>query len=127
MSDGTREDGDHGKARTEEAALSARLQRLNERLARDQAGRSSESPGEDRATTASGYARGFRLSSELVAGVLVGAGLGWLIDRLLGISPWGLIVFLLLGFAAGVLNVMRSAGVVPRNAFDDGAARDKDT
>jgi ATP synthase protein I len=127
MSDGTREDGDHGKARTEEAALSARLQRLNERLARDRAGRSSESPGEDRATTASGYARGFRLSSELVAGVLVGAGLGWLIDRLLGISPWGLIIFLLLGFAAGVLNVMRSAGVVPRNAFDDGAARDKDT
>jgi ATP synthase protein I len=127
MSDGAREDGDHGKARTEEAALSARLQRLNERLARDRAGRSSESPGEDRATTASGYARGFRLSSELVAGVLVGAGLGWLIDRLLGISPWGLIVFLLLGFAAGVLNVMRSAGVVPRNAFDDGAARDKDT
>jgi ATP synthase protein I len=58
---------------------------------------------------------------------LVGAGLGWLIDRLLGISPWGLIVFLLLGFAAGVLNVMRSAGVVPRNAFDDGAATDKDT
>ena len=127
MSDGAREDGDHGKARTEEAALSARLQRLNERLARDRAGRSSESPGEDRATTASGYARGFRLSSELVAGVLVGAGLGWLIDRLLGVSPWGLIVFLLLGFAAGVLNVMRSAGVVPRNAFDDGAARDKDT
>ena len=119
MSDGAREDGDHGKARTEEAALSARLQRLNERLARDQAGRSSESPGEDRATTASGYARGFRLSSELVAGVLVGAGLGWLIDRWLGISPWGLMIFLLLGFAAGVLNVMRTAGVVAGTALDD--------
>jgi ATP synthase protein I len=127
MSDGAREDGDNGKAHTDEAALSARLQRLSERLARDQAGRPSDSPGEDRATTASGYARGFRLSSELVAGVLVGAGLGWLIDRLLGISPWGLIVFLLLGFAAGVLNVMRSAGVVPRNTFDDGAVRDRDT
>jgi ATP synthase protein I len=126
MSHDARDDGDHGKARNDEAALSARLQRLSERLARDQAGRSSENPAEDRAATASGYARGFRLSSELVAGVLVGAGLGWLIDRLLGISPWGLIVFLLLGFAAGVLNVMRSAGVVPRNAFDDGAARDRD-
>jgi ATP synthase protein I len=56
-------------------------------------------------------ARGFRLSTELVAGVLVGAALGWLIDRWLGISPWGLIVFLLLGFAAGVLNVMRAAGL----------------
>ena len=56
-------------------------------------------------------ALGFRLSSELVAGVLVGGGIGWGLDRLLGISPWGLIVFLLLGFTAGVLNVMRSAGV----------------
>jgi ATP synthase protein I len=50
-----------------------------------------------------------RLSSELVAGVVVGAGLGLLLDRWLGISPWGLIVFLLLGFAAGVLNVARGA------------------
>jgi len=41
-----------------------------------------------------------------------------LIDRWLGISPWGLIVFLLVGFAAGVLNLMRSAGVVPKSKFD---------
>jgi ATP synthase protein I len=33
------------------------------------------------------------------------------LDRFLSTSPWGLIVFLLLGFAAGVLNVMRTAGV----------------
>jgi ATP synthase protein I len=44
---------------------------------------------------------------------LVGAAVGWLIDRWVGTSPWGMIVFLLLGFAAGVLNVMRAAGVVP--------------
>ena len=81
--------------------------------------------GEDRAATASGYARGFRLSSELVAGVLVGAGLGWLIDRLLGISPWGFIVFLLLGFVAGVLNVMRSAGVAPGPTLDGGGKPEK--
>jgi ATP synthase protein I len=40
----------------------------------------------------------------------VGAGIGWVADQWLGTSPFGLIVFLLLGFAAGVLNVMRSAG-----------------
>jgi ATP synthase protein I len=115
MSDGTRDGGDRGKAQTDEAALSARLQRLGEGLghARERVGPPSKDLGEDRATTASGYARGFRLSSELVAGVLVGAGIGWLIDRGLGTSPWGFIVFLLLGFAAGVLNVMRSAGVAP--------------
>ena len=50
--------------------------------------------------------------------MLVGAGIGWLLDWWLGISPWGLIVFLLLGFAAGVLNVMRAAGVVRPNPLD---------
>jgi ATP synthase protein I len=122
MSD-ARENSDRGKQQTSEAALSARLQRLNEGLgqaqARNAADHPSDSSGEQRAATASGYARGFRLSSELVAGVLVGAGIGWLIDRWLGVSPWGLIVFLLLGFAAGVLNVMRSAGLIAGPALDD--------
>ena len=117
MSDGTRKNGDRDKARTDEAALSARLQRLGEGLGqlRERAGPqpSSDRADGDRAATAAGYAKGFRLSSELVGGVLVGAGLGWGIDRLFGIAPWGFIIFLLLGFVAGVLNVMRSAGVVP--------------
>ena len=126
MSDDARENGEPGDVQTDEAALSARLQRLSERLARDQAAQPSNGPDGDRATTASGYARGFRLSSELVAGVLVGAGLGWLIDRLFGISPWGLIVFLLLGFVAGVLNVMRSAGVMPGHPLDGGTVRGRD-
>jgi ATP synthase protein I len=120
MSD-ARDNGDWGKPQSDEAALSARLQRLNEGLgqARHPGGGPSDGAGAERAATASGYARGFRLSSELVAGVLVGAGIGWLIDRLLGISPWGLTVFLLLGFAAGVLNVMRSAGLVASPTLDD--------
>jgi len=51
--------------------------------------------------------------------VVVGAGLGWGIDRLLGVGPWGLIVFLLLGFAAGVLNVMRAAGLTSNGGPSD--------
>ena len=125
MSD-ARENGDRDKQQTNEAALSARLQRLNESLGHAHAGRPSDDPGADRATNAAGYAKGFRLSSELVAGVVVGAGLGWLIDRLLGISPWGLIIFLLLGFAAGVLNVMRTAGVVAAPALDDNSLGNRD-
>jgi ATP synthase protein I len=57
---------------------------------------------------------------------LVGAGIGWLIDHWLGVSPWGLIVFLLLGFAAGVLNVMRSAGLIAGPTLSDGTRQDPD-
>ncbi|MFC3727269.1 AtpZ/AtpI family protein [Neoaquamicrobium sediminum] len=59
-----------------------------------------------------GFGQALKLSSEFIAGIAVGAGLGWLIDRVAGTSPWGLIIFLLLGFAAGVLNVLRSVGMV---------------
>ena len=55
-------------------------------------------------------ARGFQLSSELIAGVVVGAAIGWGVDRFLSTSPFGFIVFVLLGFVAGVVNVVRSAG-----------------
>ena len=47
-----------------------------------------------------------------VAGVVVGGVIGWSLDRFAGTSPWGMIVFLLLGFAAGTLNVLRAAGYV---------------
>jgi len=65
-----------------------------------------------KSSSVSGFGNALKLSSEFIAGVVVGAGLGWLIDSWAGSSPWGLIVFLLLGFGAGVLNVLRSAGLV---------------
>jgi ATP synthase protein I len=116
--DDARESGNRGIPPPDEAALRARLKRLGERLGHVHSDRPSDSSPDQRpAADPSAIARGFRLSTELVAGVLLGAGIGWLIDRGLGISPWGLIVFLLLGFAAGVLNVMRAAGVVPTNTL----------
>jgi ATP synthase protein I len=118
MANGARGNGNHHQPPAEEVALSARLQRLGERLGRLNSDRSSESNEVRPALDASAFARGFRLSAELVGGVVVGAAIGWLLDRGLGISPWGMIVFLLLGFAAGVLNVMRAAGVVERPHLD---------
>jgi ATP synthase protein I len=118
MSDDTRGPGDRNEPPDDEAALSARLQRLGERLT--QVSRPSENgSGPRQAADTSAFVRGLRLSSELVAGVLVGAGIGWLLDQWLGISPWGLIVFLLLGFAAGILNVMRAAGLVEDRRMND--------
>jgi len=51
----------------------------------------------------------FRISTELVAAVAVGAGMGWLLDRWLGTSPLLLIVMFFLGVATGFRNVMRAA------------------
>jgi ATP synthase protein I len=118
MADDPHDEGNRKDLPDDEAALSARLQRLGKRL--EAASRSPENDDSSRQTArASAFAVGFRMSTELVAGVLVGALIGWLLDRWLGISPWGLIVFLLLGFAAGVLNVMRAAGVVRKRQLND--------
>ena len=118
MADGTADEEHRREPSDDEAALSARLQRLGERLAT--VSRTSEPrTGPRQGADPSAFARGFRLSTELVAGVLVGAGLGWLIDRWLGTTPWALILLLLLGFAAGVLNVMRAAGVAPNRTLND--------
>ena len=113
--------GNRDKLSSDEAALSARLGDLDHRLSqikgsrKTQTGQTGAGSG-DGAANASGMARGLRLSSELVVGVLVGAFIGWGIDKLLSTSPWGMIVFLLLGFAAGVRNVIRAASMPPGNS-----------
>jgi ATP synthase protein I len=43
-----------------------------------------------------------------VIAIVLGAALGIWIDRTLGTGPWGLLIFFLLGFLAGVLNVYRA-------------------
>jgi len=112
MSDDTGGKSDPDRQLSDEAALSARLRRLGDRLAQDRAGQRSELPPDARPPAdGSAMARGLRLSSELVAGVVVGAVIGYMLDRWLGLSPWGFIVFVLLGFVAGILNLMRAAGV----------------
>jgi ATP synthase protein I len=129
MSGGAGERGDRGAKPPDEAALSARLKSLGQRLDQansDLARESGTGLGSRPAADHSAFARGFRLSSELVAGVLVGAALGWLIDRWLGSVPWGMFVFSLLGFTAGVLNVMRQAGVAPGGVPDSTIQRRDD-
>src|ERR1700726_198519 len=115
--------GSRDKSSSDEAALSARLGNLDHRLSEIRGSRKigtdqSEAGSGDGSARASAMALGFRLSSELVAGVLVGALMGWGFDRLLSTSPFGLIVFVLLGFTAGVVNVIRSAGVAPGKTGD---------
>ena len=82
---------------------------LEARIARAQARSPAQAAVEQRRQSdMSGLSRGFRLASEFAAAIIVGAGLGYLIDMVLPTRPWGMVVLLLLGFAAGVLNVVRA-------------------
>jgi ATP synthase protein I len=69
------------------------------------------------------------MATELVAAVVVGGGLGVGLDKWLGTWPWLFLLFFILGFAAGVLNVLRgyatitsqiAASSARRTAGDDG-------
>jgi ATP synthase protein I len=111
MADGAR-GKDDGSRQADEAALAARLKSLGERLG-DAGSQPTISPASRSNADPSALARGFRLATEFVVGILAGAGLGWLVDRWFSTSPWGLIVLLLLGFVAGVFNVVRASRPPP--------------
>ena len=55
----------------------------------------------------SGAGFGFKISTELVAALFVGVGIGLIVDNFLGTKPFGLIIFFILGAFAGFLNVYR--------------------
>jgi ATP synthase protein I len=103
---------------------SAKLDELDKRI---RAARQSREPKRTRQGdkfTAAGMA--WRMTLELVVGGLVGAAMGWGLDALLGTLPLFLIVFILLGFAAGIRTVMRSADELQRKQAAD-AAKENDS
>jgi len=67
---------------------------------------------------------GWRLVIELVTGLLVGFGIGYGLDAVFGTLPLFLVLFTLLGFAAGVRVMMRSAKELQAKA-EDGRAKDE--
>jgi len=109
-----------------EAELQARLAKLNEALRARDARSAAERVQKRPPPRASGFAKamsaGLTVLSEFVAAVIVGAGIGWLVDYWTGAKPWGLVVFLGLGAAAGFWNVYR---IALRQTRDD-AAKDED-
>jgi ATP synthase protein I len=60
-----------------------------------------------------------RISVELAAGLVVGGGIGYVLDRWLGTGPWLMIVFFFVGAAAGIRNVMRAARELNLSSQDD--------
>ncbi len=122
MSDPTQRNGGDGRTPSSpgESDLSARLKSLETRLDQASAHRSETKDPRPRATSDSrALGQAMRLSAEFIAGVFAGGMIGYLVDALAGTRPWGLIVCLILGFFAGMLNLMRAAGLTKPAKYDD--------
>jgi ATP synthase protein I len=101
---------DRGDPDDEAAALRARLDRLSSELkGRGPPPPPGPQPQSDAKPDGSGSAMslGLRAGSEFVSAVIVGLGIGWVLDRALHTNPAFLIVFFLIGVAAGIWNVIR--------------------
>jgi ATP synthase protein I len=83
--------------------LGARLEKVK---AEARAKRGPE-PGDRARGAAMGQA--MKIAIELVVGIAVGGFIGKILDDQFGTAPWLLIVFLMLGFAAGLMNIVRTA------------------
>lgn len=94
----------------DQAQFERRVSELNNKLGKVRAERAAEAEADARGGSAlgsRGMSYGFKIGSEFVGAILVGAAIGYGLDHLLGTKPWLLLLFFVLGFAAGVLNVMR--------------------
>jgi len=87
--------------------LENRLNDINKRLGREDKSKTGESSNEPQKAN---MGAAFQMSTEFIAAILVGAAIGYGLDWLVGTKPWGLIGFVMLGFVAGVMNVLRAAG-----------------
>lgn len=86
------------------------LDEIEQRLRAARAGQPDGGQGPARRQGgASGMGIAARITVELVVSVLVGAGIGYALDQWLNSTPWLMLVFLLLGGAAGVMNAYRAA------------------
>ncbi len=98
-------------AEGEDRALRERLDKLSGDIAAQRSGEGAGEAGDDLAGKGAGQAinLGFRVLTEFVSAIAVGTFIGWLLDRFLGTSPILLIIFLMLGMAAGFWTIYRIA------------------
>lgn len=102
--------GDGAEQTPTDSELSARLRRLETQIERKRPQAAPDPSTRPRSGGPSSLGQAMTISTEFVAGVIAGGILGWIVDHVFGTKPWGLIVLLMLGFVAGVYNVMRVSG-----------------
>ena len=57
----------------------------------------------------SNFGEAFKMSTELVAAVVVGTIIGFILDEWFGTKPWLILIFFFVGVIAGIMNVIKSA------------------
>ena len=101
-----------------------RLRQLDEKIARAKGGDDkSGSMASDKYSQAN---TAWRMVTELVAGIVLGLGIGLGLDALLGTKPIMLVLFILLGFVAGVRVMMRTATEIQRKQVAKAAEDERD-
>lgn len=100
--------GDDGHDPGSDRTIRERLDALGARLSEVERRRKGDDPANAQARSGA-LGMAFRLGAEMVAGVAIGGVIGWALDAWLGTAPAFLILFLLLGSAAGILNSVRAA------------------
>ena len=91
----------------EPASEDSRLVSLEERLDRAEAAEAKRTAVNAGPETDANYKLGNRVLAELLGGMIGGGLFGWLIDRIAGTSPWGLLVMLFLGIVVAFRNIIR--------------------
>jgi len=88
-------------------AEDARIESLEKRLQAAKEREEERNRPSSSASTDANYRMGSRVLSELVGGIGGGALIGWVFDRFVGTSPWGLLVMLFLGIIVAFRNIIR--------------------
>ena len=83
--------------------------RISKKIGEFQKKYNQKSINENDSAKSSAFGLAMRITTDLMSGVIIGGIMGWSFDKLFGTSPWFLIVFFILGVAAGISNVIRTA------------------
>lgn len=106
--EGKGNDPGHGQISPEDReAIRQRSAEIGKKLDAVKAKR-ADSAGQNRGRQ-SAYGQAFKFAAELIVGVGVGGFIGWALDRHFATAPWLMVVLVIFGFAAGLLNVIRAA------------------
>ena len=108
--------------RVSEGDPKQRLAELEARIAAAKAGKEAKPHQEEHYSQAQ---HAWRMVIEMVAGLGIGFGIGYGLDALLGTQPFLMVLFTLLGFAAGVLTMIRSAREIQMTKLAEPAGEDE--